>query len=141
MGFITLKKPLFGYKKVKIKRSYGVPHHLQRAIVYLKIPAGARVYCDQYGIQEKSLHLSTRKMRASEARVLGVWYYDNVRNAPVKVKGKFSTRPLSLSNTYGKAIDYVPGKIVKPHEFSAQREQCSGGIHFFTSYRKARWWY
>lgn len=75
-------------------------------------------------------------MRASEAKVLEVLYYQTNRLVPVK--GKFLTRPTSFGNTNGKFIDYIPGKIVRPHEFSTYREQCSGGIHFFTNIREAK---
>lgn len=102
-------------------------------IVKLSIPKGALVFCNATNVKNdvavRKKMFGTLKMRAEKAKVLSVTYIDGS-----KVKGKFITSP---SYTGGRHLDYVVGKIVRPHEFSTVQDQCAGGIHFFTSRKSA----
>jgi hypothetical protein len=117
---IKLKKPLIGYKKVLcVKTGSSV-------IVKLEIPKGALVRTETDGYYSNVM-LKCGKKRASSARVISL----TTLNSHVSKTKK--TEPMSSGNTKGHSINFVPGKKVRPHEFSHDDDACAGGIHFFLS--------
>jgi hypothetical protein len=122
---VTLKKPLIGYKIVFVDGPRG---GIYRAVVTLKIPAGARVFSYEKPFKKHS------KMRAERAEVLSiemVFSYSKTKLRPIGEKD-------DVYSSYDRTFKYRVGQKVRPHVFDTLDIQCSAGIHFFIDFESAK---
>ena len=111
-----------GWKACRIRTtSFGLPlAQGEPVIVKLRIPAKAK---------RTSGITTSRKCRASEAKVLGFYTLDGtpINQAPGIV--------VSCWDAY---FEYVVGKTVRPRAgFDTTRAECASGIHFFLDFKAA----
>ncbi len=94
-------------------------------LVVLKVPARAERFTDTT--------MRSRKCRASEAKVLGIYEI-----TPGERKGKKYTGKEPVHSSYDTSFIYKVGKTVTPRKgFSHKKENCASGIHFFMDCAKA----
>lgn len=110
-----------GWKACNVRNTaFGIQVPGEPVIVKLRIPAKAK---------RTSGITTSRKCRASEAKVLGFYTLDG---KPIK---KVSGKVVSNWDPY---FEYVVGETVKPRfDFDTARNECASGIHFFLDFKAA----
>lgn len=106
----TLEFDVYGYKKVVTDCG------CKNAILYLKIPKGAKIHCDN----------RSGKCRASE--VITMYAMDEYGNITNTDDENIKYYPSIYSDL---GIKYQINKVTKPNCFDESFIECSNGIHFF----------
>lgn len=114
--FVKLRKPLIVYKK--LQNSY----YTKEYICKLELPAGTVVFTGE--------GRPGSKMRATQARVVSIFTYDQYRHETPKARKQ--VRHMHYHNE--DYTFYKVGKLVVPSDlddFFDSTDTCASGIHFY----------
>lgn len=134
--FKTVKEPIKVWKKLRT-RAWGGSHYLAE----MEIPAGARIYIDSDVLSECILEEKARTDKAKCLRIIKLesrWSkrkFDDIYKTTKKHTKRVKHVPYHIHRR-GK-ITYSVGRMMVPHQFSFNNDQCAGGIHFYFTKKAA----
>lgn len=120
-NFATLNKDLRVFKKARMLKDDS------KVIVNMIIPAGSKIYIGRSFV---NINTTKLKCRADKAKIV------SIHKAMAFQKG--SSKVNEARSLYSNRFIYYPNTIIEPeNKFSREYEECSSGIHFFTTLYEA----